>query len=438
MPKKSFLLFFLLGLTGSLLFFPDRFFSKERLNSTITVSRAEEKVKTFYTLLDKIREGQELLKRSGPLGFTKKTKVVGQKTVELKELARQEVVLAILDTSNGSVIEKRYWLDADEIKKADKIRRNYTENEGNLPRFVFLGPGEEFVVTVNWWNHFNSDLSVAKLSALAELESEKGRFLVVANKFLIKNSNLAYVEDQTGQEYSDIVYTPYSLAIHSPELVTQGKSFLENQVEMAFVRLFERQVPSRAFPGRLATDTVSRQFVKNLFLVEQTDPKMMFLSQDGGLRLAERVFVRLEANQEKTFRYTFSKTGALGLGQIMPKTYSYPRMQTGIVEKYPTAYLIKDVNIGRVDIQNGIMASILTLDDHLAATFRKMSKAQRAKFEAKLKTNPDFINEVLAAIYNGGPGKYLPATASISSKNNETVGFLKKYRMISDLQLFTP
>ena len=431
MLKKIFLLFFLLGLSGSFLFFPDNFFSKERLISTITVSRAEKNSKTtFFTLSDKIREGQELLKRSAPLGYTKKTKVIGKKTVELKELARQEIALVILDTQTGSVFEKRYWLDADEIKKADKIRRNYTENENNLPSFVFKGPGEEFVVTVNWWNHFNSDLSLVRLSALVELELEKGRFLVVANKFLSKNSNLAYVEDQTGPEYSDIVYTPYSLAVHSPELITQGKFFLENHVEMAFAKLLELQVPSRAFPGRLAADTISHQFVKNLFLVEQTDPKMMFLSEDGGLKLAERVFVRLGANQEKTFRYTFSKTGALGLGQIMPRTYA------SIVKAYPSAILIKDINMGRVDIQNGIMASVLTLDDHLATTFRKMSKAQRTKFEAKLKTNPDFINEVRAAVYNGGPGKYLTATASLSLKNNETVGFLKKYRMIRDLKLF--
>src|SRR3990167_2268805 len=110
MLKKIFLLFFLLGLSGSFLFFPDNFFSKERLISTITVSRAEKNSKTtFFTLSDKIREGQELLKRSAPLGYTKKTKVIGKKTVELKELARQEIALVILDTQTGSVFEKRYW-----------------------------------------------------------------------------------------------------------------------------------------------------------------------------------------------------------------------------------------------------------------------------------------------------------------------------------------
>ena len=184
------------------------------------------------------------------------------------------------------------------------------------------------------------------------------------------------------------------------------------------------------FPGQLVAEVVSTRFVKTLFLNEQIDPQRIFLSEDGGLKLAERVFVRLGTNQEKTFRYTFSKTGALGLGQIMPRTYA------SIVKAYSAAKLIKDIDIGRVDIQNGIMATILTLDDHLATVFNRMSNAERNKFEAKLKDNPDFINEVRAAIYNGGPSKYRPTTATISLQVRETVDFVRKYKMVRDLKLF--
>lgn len=433
MRKKIYFLFFLLGgLAVFSIFAPDRLLGENMLVSTITVSRAEqESLPVSFSWPDKIKEGQELLKKTPLLGYLKKEtlvynkskKVIGKKV----EVTRQEIALAVLDTQTGLIFEKRYWLEAEDIKKGNTIRRYYLENEENMPRFMPTDINENFAVTVRWWNNFNSDLSIIKIGSSPE---EQDRFVVIGNKFLMENDNLAYTEDQAGQGYSDIVYTPYSEAVHFSELAEFGKTFLNSNVETAFARLKQSGAPSRAFPGQSAAEAVPMDFVKNLFLIEQIDPQRIFLAEDGGLKLAERVFVRLGANQEKTFRYTFSKTGALGLGQIMPRTYA------SIVKAYPLAKLMKDIDIGRVDIQNGIMASILTLDDHLATVFAKMNKAARAKFEAKLKTNPDFINEVRAAAYNGGPGKYRPATATISLQVRETVDFVRKYKMVRDLKLF--
>lgn len=423
MEKKIFLLFFLLG--GLIIFSlvaPDRLLGKNALVSTVIVSRAQEELfKVNISWPDKIKEAQALLKTSAPLMYSKKT--IGKKVT----ITRQEIALAVLDTQSGLVFEKRYWLEAEDIKKGNAIRRYYLENEENMPRFLPLNINEDFIVTVRWWNNFNSDLSIIKNSLSPE---DHDRYAIIANKFLMENDNLAYAEDQTGSQYSDIVYVPYSEDIHFPELTEFGKSFLDTNVETAFERLKQLGVSSRAFPGRLVAEAVPTQFVKNLFLIEQIDPQRIFLSEDGGLKLAERVFVRLGANREKTFRYTFSKTGALGLGQIMPRTYA------SIVKTYPSAKLIKDIDIGRVDIQNGIMASILTLDDHLMTVFNRMSKAQRSKFETKLAANPDFVNEVRAAVYNGGPGKYRPTTATISLQVRETVDFVRKYKMVHDLKLF--
>lgn len=427
MPKKIFLLFFLLA--GLFLVAG----SRRNLASVITVSRAAP-LQTAISLPDKIKEGQELLRHSVRLDYvTEETKlynkfkkVIGKKI----EVIRQEIALAVLDTQTGEVFEKRYWLEAEEIKKADRIRRYYLENEENLPHFTPLDMKEDFAITVQWWNHFNSDLSIAKTSSSSAEPEPANRYLIMVNKFLLDNDNLAYAEDQTGVDYSDIIYTPYSSGIHDPQLIERGKLFLETHVMAAFEKLRELGVPSRAFPGQLVADTLSPRFVKNLFLNEQIDPQRIFSSEDGGQKLAERVFVRLGANQEKTFRYTFSKTGALGLGQIMPSTYA------SIVKANPSAHLIKDIDIGRVDIDNGIMASILTLDNHLATVFGRMTKTQRAKFDQKLKTNPDFINEVRAAIYNGGPKKYKPLTATISLQVRETVDFVRKYKMVRELKLF--
>jgi len=197
---------------------------------------------------------------------------------------------------------------------------------------------------------------------------------------------------------------------------------------------------SKAFPQKLVVDTLEETFVKNILLTEQTDPSMILLSEDDGKKLVERVLIRLALNGERAYRYTFSKTGASGLGQIMPKTYSYVDPKTkqgkGTVQLYPGANLIKDVNIGRIDVVNAIMTSVLVFDSHLGDAFRNLTKSQKTKLDKKLIVEPDFVNEVRAAVYNGGASKYRPATATIYAGIIETVLFVRKYKMIRELKLF--
>ena len=199
---------------------------------------------------------------------------------------------------------------------------------------------------VNWWNSFNSDLSIAKSGSDTE-------YIIAANKYLLDNDSLVYPAEKTGEKYSDIVYAPYSSSMHIADFILGGARFLNKNVAQGFKELEDGEIESKALPGKLITETITQTFVKNIFLTEQTDPRKMFVSDNGGRQLAERVFVRLGINKEKAFRYTVSKTGASGLGQIMPGTYA------SIVKKYPAARLNKDIDIGRVDIVNAIKASIL-------------------------------------------------------------------------------
>lgn len=378
-----------------------------------------------WNLSDKIEEGKKLLRDSPPLGFAEKniiTKLKNGKKVYSQILTRKEIALAVLDIETGRVFEKRYWLDEEDIKKANAIRRTYIENTENLPGFMPENINEDFSVTVNWWNNFNSDLSIAK-------SDSDENYIIIANKFLMDNDSLAYAEDRTGAKYSDIVYTPYSNAMHTTPFITAGQSFLNANVEQAFKELEDGGIESKAFPGKTVTETITRTFVKNIFLTEQTDPREMFASDDGGLRLAERVFVRLGMNKGKTFRYTVSKTGASGLGQIMPGTYA------SIVKRYPKARLIKDIDIGRVDIVNAIKASVLVFDDHFSTVMSRVNASTKSRAIFAKKTQNE-IDEIRAAIYNGGPSKYKPLTGTISLAINETVGFLKKFKMIRELKLF--
>src|SRR3989338_6907075 len=441
--KAKFLLFFLFtGLAGAAVFGKqDPVIIGETTNrdlqAIIQTDTTSQQI-NFLTI-EKIMEGQEKLKKSSPLKFvekTTKTRLKSGKTITTTEFVKKETELSLLDTKTGEIFEKRYWLDEKEVEKANAIRRKYLENKENLPHFTSENPAETFQVTTNWWNNFNSDLSIADSSK----PEEERRYIIIGNKFLLGNDNFAYFSEQTGDNYSDMVYVPYSPELHRQEFVEIGKNLMDKKVAEAFRKLRSLGVKSKAFPEKLVADSIEEKFVKTILLTEQTDPSMILLSEDDGKKLVERVLIRLALNGERAYRYTFSKTGASGLGQIMPKTYSYVDPKTkqgkGTVQLYPGANLIKDVNIGRIDVVNAIMTSVLVFDSHLGDAFRNLTKSQKTKLDKKLIVEPDFVNEVRAAVYNGGASKYRPATATIYAGIRETVLFVRKYKMIRELKLF--
>lgn len=396
----------------------------KKLTATLDIQGSAQ-TQPQWNLSDKIGGGKKLLQNSPPLAYREETEVAklknGKRVYSLK-LARKEIALAVLDIETGQVFEKRYWLDMKDIEKANVISKNYLENNENLPKFMPENIDEEFAVSVNWWNSFNSDLSIA-------IPGKDTAYIIVANKYLLDNDSLAYAEDMTGEKYSDIVYTPYSNALHKADLVSGGKDFLNANVARAFEELEKDGIQSKAFPGKLVTETITQSFVKNIFITEQADPRGMFASEDNGKKLAERVLVRLGANHERAFRYTFSKTNALGLGQIMPGTYA------SIVKGYPAAHLIKDIDIGRVDIVNAIKATALVFDDHFSTVMSRVNASAKSRAVFAQKTQNE-IDEIRAAIYNGGPSKYKPLTGTISLAVSETVSFVKKFKMIRDMKLF--
>ncbi len=378
-------------------------------------------------IMDSIETGKKLLIASVPLKFVERTQTQklkkGQRTTY--QLIRRQVELAILDKNNCDVFTERYWLNEDDVNSANSLRRTYQDNPGNIPYFMPADSQNDYTVLVNWWNNHNSDLGIVKAGT-----QEFGRYVVVTNKFLISNDDLAYPEDRTGQRYSDVVYVPYSDGIHSQEMVTAGKTFLNDKVAEAYRELDESGVNSHAYSSSNVTDIISQTFIKTLFLTEQTDPARIFASDDNGRRLAERVFVRLGANKDKTFRYTYSKTGALGLGQIMPGTYE------GIRRGNSDAGLIRDIDIGRVDVVNGIKASVLVVDSKLAEILGMVNRSTANAKNIFNSKNDNQIEEVVAAAYNGGSSKYKPLSGTISLAIRETVDFVRKFKMIRDLGLF--
>jgi len=435
---KKKLFFIVAGLILSVVFFTvTRIYSFGQISlpeRVIEVSRFGGETKILskedfepLNILEKISEGIELLENSSPL---KTEQYVSDnicfKTKKNYRALRKEISFAILDKKTGEVFEKRCWFSKEDAIENTIISSGLSQVENifglkNEEQEI----NEELALAVNWWNNHNSDIEVRSLNP----EDKPGGYIMIANKFPMLNQYLAYPQDKTGKKYSDIVYIPYSGALHIPELIEEGRRFLNQSVDRAFTELSAAKIESVAYPGRLVVDTIKPDFIKNIFLTEQTDTSLLLSAGDGGLKLAERVLVRLGANKEKAYRYTYSSTGALGLGQIMPATYA------SIVRLYSKAQLIKDVNIGRVDIVNGIKATVLVFDDHFATVIEKLSKTASGR-AALSRKKPEEIEEMRAAVYNGGPGKISSQTAAISSAVAETVGFVAKFRRIRALNLF--
>src|SRR3989344_4916355 len=297
--KAKFLLFFLFtGLAGAVVFGKqDPVIIGETTNRDLQqiVQTDTTSQKINFLNIEKIMEGQERLKKSPPLKFvekTVKTRLKSGKTITTTEFVKKEIELSILDTKTGEVFEKRYWLDEKEVEKANSIRKKYLENRENLPHFTSENPAETFQVTTNWWNNFNSDLSIADSSK----PEEERRYIVIGNKFLLGNDNFVYFSEQTGDNYSDMIYAPYSRVLHRPEFVKTCKEILNEYVAKAFQKLRKLNVMSKAFPQKLVVDTLEETFVKNILLTEQTDPSMILLSEDDGKKLVERVLIRLALN----------------------------------------------------------------------------------------------------------------------------------------------
>ncbi len=345
-----------------------------------------------FDIYEKITEGIALLKSSPALQYET---IDGRNESELK---RRQIALAILDTKSGKLQEVRVWAKESEL-----------ESDQAMP----------FPIIVQWWNSFNSTYQIPNHPNL----------IVVANKYLIprsylpEQSILELVADAPQSRYMDMVYVPYSKALHAPDVVSAGKEYINERVEEAYEALWRLQVPSRARPGALVADVISQDLVKNIVLVEHIDPTWLELADDGGKALAERVLILIGANREWAYRYTNSKADAYGLGQFIEPTYN------AMVERYPTANLITDRILGMADHTNAFKAMAILFDNEMA--------------EIQTKAGVPATDEMLSAAYNGGPGRVIRAVkehgqawAESEIFPSETSSYVKKYDMIKKLEIF--
>lgn len=321
--------------------------------------------KRDWIWINKVEEGKELLRNSGTLSYTY-TKSRGRKQIQEKQIA-----LAILDTLTGQVFEKRIWISQDDIKRS--VTRDF---EGiNFIQDDSYNPLYPITIRIDWWNGFNSAYTI-----------EPTNYVVVANKYLLNSTSIPNTKERADDDYTEIVYVPYSKYIHQEELIEEGKKYLDDIVDQAYRELERDRVISRGDPNQLVTSSAEKDWIKQIIVTEHMDPDLLSLSVDSGMSLAERVYIIIGTNKDRAYYYTSSSARARGISQFIRSTYD------SMVRQYRQAGLIRDYRLGTSIHSNVVKAMVLLFDnnrDYLGDLLTRVSD--------------DEVQLALAASYNGNP-----------------------------------
>ncbi len=222
-------------------------------------------------------------------------------------------------------------------------------------------------------------------------------------------------------ELDDVVYTPYSSNLHTPEMVRAGSAWLDALTTKVVQDMRQSGELSRASSTQSVADTIDTIFAKEIAIIEHADYHAL---EQSPRHEVERVLVTLAANQDKSFTESRSSAGALGLVQFMPKSYAY------IVMRHPALKLPTNFERAMRDPSVAIRAEMAYLSD-ISAEFPNAS--------GKL------LNEFIAASYNGGSARVKKASAawedntdpklrlavrSRSRLRAETMDYVRKLRMV--------
>ena len=122
----------------------------------------------------------------------------------------------------------------------------------------------------------------------------------------------------------------------SPELVSQGRTYLRSMLDLSARNLAEKGV-------EISPDLID--VAAHLCVVEHTDRKRFF-SEDRTV-LFNEILTLYALNQPDTYRYSVSTAGAGGMIQMIPSTYA------GIRQHHTSVGLNPDFVAGMRDLMDG-------------------------------------------------------------------------------------
>ena len=159
--------------------------------------------------------------------------------------------------------------------------------------------------------------------------------------------------------YKEVVYTPYSPEIDTPQVREDGLNYLKGRIESAWADLGEKNVRLRGF-NELSSDIAPTEISLVLSIIEHIDPLRFKNSPPGGeTALVHEVLTIIGANMNDAYAYSRSPAGARGLFQFIPGTYEK------MLRKYRQARLDRNFVSGCSNHENAAKASLLLFDSDL-------------------------------------------------------------------------
>lgn len=182
-----------------------------------------------------------------------------------------------------------------------------------------------------------------------------------------------------------MIYVPYSKSLHTQEVIDWGKVVLDRLVQDALQDIRAKNIPSKAFPGKLLADVADPVALKSIMAIEHMDHGSVRSGADDRLDL---FYLELGLNEQNAFHQEISSAGANGLLQFIPSTYA------AVVRQWPSLNLIKDFHEGTGNLPNALKAQIAYLD---GVWFDLPSQARDPYV-----TSPESMRAYLIAAYNTG------------------------------------
>lgn len=191
-----------------------------------------------------------------------------------------------------------------------------------------------------------------------------------------------------------VVYTPYSDALDTPQMVQLGKAWLHRVTQDVYEELRQQHVASRAFPGKLIVDAIQQVLPQSIASIEHIDYRALDVNGEQGL---DPFYIMFAANSDNAFGYSLSPAGARGLAQFIPSTYA------SIVRLRPDAYLEPDFMRAMEHPKTSLKAGVVYLDTLLLEL--------PAEARDRYVQGDTQANEFVVAAYNGGPARISRAVA---------------------------
>jgi len=313
-----------------------------------------------------------------------------QNQINVQETDQDSVLIATYDRENDQLIPIAFPKDANAFK--DKKTNIVIVKESGI------GVGTMYYVG------YSPETS----------EAFDSKYSVPAIAFPIKMPG-----DQSSDNLQHVVNTPFNRDLDTDEMVAYGFKYVKEKVNEAFLEIESLNVPSRFVHGKPVHEVLPKQthvLVMTLLLIEHMDyanywPYLLYQKKKHHRILLgikekykkkldqlmqsqmRKVLVNLAANEENSYHYAMSRSGAYGLAQIIKPTYK------SLIKLYPKAQLIPDFYDGMRHHSNAIMAQFLHLDSELF-TLSQAKPLQNIIHPDRINQHPFLGFDLMIAGYN--------------------------------------